>query len=253
MVHGIAAFFDWDGTLSADGASVSPATVEAIHTFQQAGNFAFLCTGRSSGAVPASGRAIGFDGLVAAAGAYVRYGDRQLFRRYIPPQALEGIITHFLRDGQTCVLEGEQGMYVVSSGGDRVPAGWPRLTATGEFDRRFPGHVVNKLTLYGPMSPASEALLSAYSIIRHADYEEVMPAGCSKADGARRILQATGISRENCWAFGDSFNDLDMLRYAAVGVAMGNAPQAVKDAANQVTDPVEQDGVAHALSRLCGL
>ena len=252
MVHGIAAFFDWDGTLSADGANVSPATVQAIRAFRQAGNVAFLCTGRSSGAIPASGRAIGFDGLVAAAGAFVRYGDRQLLRRFIPPETLDGIITHFLQDGQICVLEGEQGMYVVNSGA-RAPADWPRLTAPGEFARRFPGHVVNKLTLYGPMSPATEKLLCGYAIIRHADYEEVMPAGCSKADGTRRILKEAGIARENCWAFGDSFNDLDMLQYAGVGVAMGNAPQAVKDAASRVTDPVEQDGVAHALVQLCGL
>lgn len=70
----IAAFFDWDGTLSADGQTVAPDTVDAIHALQQGGNAAILCTGRATGLIPDTAKAIGFDGLVAAAGAFVRLG-----------------------------------------------------------------------------------------------------------------------------------------------------------------------------------
>ena len=102
----IAAFFDWDGTLSADGQTVASDTVDAIHALQQGGNAAILCTGRATGLIPDTAKAIGFDGLVAAAGAFVRLGEKQLFRRYLPPEQIPALIAHFLADGQTCVLEG---------------------------------------------------------------------------------------------------------------------------------------------------
>jgi hydroxymethylpyrimidine pyrophosphatase-like HAD family hydrolase len=50
-------------------------------------------------------------------------------------------------------------------------------------------------------------------------------------------------------AIGDSYNDVDMLRYAALGVAMGNAPQEIKDIADVVTSTNEEDGVAEAIYR----
>lgn len=51
-------------------------------------------------------------------------------------------------------------------------------------------------------------------------------------------------------AFGDSFNDLDMLQYAGLGVAMGNAPEAIKAAANRVTANNNEDGIALVLNEV---
>ena len=159
----IAAFFDWDGTLSADGQTVASDTVDAIHALQQGGNAAILCTGRATGLIPDTAKAIGFDGLVAAAGAFVRLGEKQLFRRYLPPEQIPALIAHFLADGQTCVLEGETQMYVLNDTAGRFPASWTPLASPEEFASRFPGHIVSKLTLHGPMSAATDALLSAIS------------------------------------------------------------------------------------------
>ena len=58
-----------------------------------------------------------------------------------------------------------------------------------------------------------------------------------------------GISPDEAIAFGDSFNDIPMLRAAGMGVAMGNAEQAVKEAADYITDDCDRDGVAKALER----
>ena len=51
-------------------------------------------------------------------------------------------------------------------------------------------------------------------------------------------------------AFGDAMNDLEMLHLAGIGIAMGNALPQVRESADLVTDPVEQDGIANALRRL---
>jgi Cof subfamily protein (haloacid dehalogenase superfamily) len=58
-----------------------------------------------------------------------------------------------------------------------------------------------------------------------------------------------GLSPENVMAVGDDFTDIEMLRYAGIGVAMGNAPPAVKASADWITTTVEDDGVARAIER----
>ena len=58
-----------------------------------------------------------------------------------------------------------------------------------------------------------------------------------------------GLRPENVMAIGDDFTDIEMLRYAGIGVAMGNAPAAVKAFADWVTTSVERDGVAEAVER----
>ncbi|MFM7711367.1 MAG: HAD-IIB family hydrolase, partial [Microcystis sp.] len=58
-----------------------------------------------------------------------------------------------------------------------------------------------------------------------------------------------GLQPQNVMAIGDNFNDVSMLTYAGVGVAMGNAPQAVKDQADWVAPSVNLNGVAAALEK----
>ena len=59
-----------------------------------------------------------------------------------------------------------------------------------------------------------------------------------------------GIKNEDTYAIGDSVNDLDMLSFAGIGVAMGNARDTVKANADFITRDVEQDGIAYALKEL---
>ena len=65
--------------------------------------------------------------------------------------------------------------------------------------------------------------------------------------GIKRYLELTGIKREEIIAFGDAENDLDMLRFAGIGVAMGNGAEEVKAAADYVTADIDDDGIEKAL------
>ncbi len=78
---------------------------------------------------------------------------------------------------------------------------------------------------------------------------EVLPPGTSKGAGVARLLDELGIDPRHVIAFGDAENDIEMLRLAGLGVAMGNASQVVKDAADVVTASNEEDGVAQAVER----
>lgn len=83
-----------------------------------------------------------------------------------------------------------------------------------------------------------------------AFYLEVIPRAVNKGQGLRAACAAIGIDPGQAIAFGDSQNDIEMLKAAGVGVAMGNAEAAVKAAADQVTASNNQNGIAVALERL---
>jgi hypothetical protein len=76
---------------------------------------------------------------------------------------------------------------------------------------------------------------------------DVLPAGGGKDVGMEAVLCRAGIASEETMAFGDGFNDMGMLSYAGIGVAMGNAHDPVKETADFVTKSVDEDGVIHAL------
>ena len=76
---------------------------------------------------------------------------------------------------------------------------------------------------------------------------EFLIKGNSKAAGMQMVLDAVGCAVEDTMAFGDSGNDLPMLKAAGIGVCMGNGVQEAKDAADYVTKTVLEDGIFHAL------
>ena len=79
---------------------------------------------------------------------------------------------------------------------------------------------------------------------------EIGIGGIHKATGMEIYLNHVGIDRVDCIAVGDGPNDLQMLEYAGVGVAMGNARAEVKARADMVTDAIGEDGIYHAFERL---
>jgi Cof subfamily protein (haloacid dehalogenase superfamily) len=76
---------------------------------------------------------------------------------------------------------------------------------------------------------------------------ELMPLNIDKAKSLQKLLLHTGHTREEMMACGDGYNDLSMIKFAGMGVAMANAQTAVKDASDYITLSNEDDGVAHAV------
>lgn len=81
----------------------------------------------------------------------------------------------------------------------------------------------------------------------HPYFCDIVNEGLSKSHGASKILESLGIKREECMAFGDGGNDIPIIEYAGIGVAMGNAADDVKAAADYVTLSVDEDGIPAAL------
>lgn len=84
-----------------------------------------------------------------------------------------------------------------------------------------------------------------------AFYLEVIPRAINKGQGILDICRVLGIEASEVMAFGDAENDIPMLRTAGMGVAMGNAADAVKAAADHITLSNNEDGIAAAIAALC--
>lgn len=78
-------------------------------------------------------------------------------------------------------------------------------------------------------------------------YYEFTANGVDKGKALTQAMEKIGIKREECIAFGDAQNDIPMLEYAGIGVAMANAQQEVKDMADEITDDNDHDGIAKSL------
>lgn len=113
---------------------------------------------------------------------------------------------------------------------------------------------VRTLTYIGAPSGAKlveeafpEVKLPLFSSNTGADIIEVE---ASKAEGLKRLCAYYGIDRKDTVAFGDSMNDLEIVQAAGIGIAMGNAREALKAAANYVTTAIDEDGVWNACVKL---
>ena len=79
---------------------------------------------------------------------------------------------------------------------------------------------------------------------------EVTLAGITKSYGMKKLMDHISCTQSDTVAFGDGFNDLDMLQFAGTSVAMGNAADPIKNVADRVTARVDEDGILHALTQM---
>ncbi|GKW24734.1 sugar-phosphatase [Pectobacterium polonicum] len=89
-----------------------------------------------------------------------------------------------------------------------------------------------------------------YTIMKSAEYYlEILDKRVNKGEGVKMLAEHLGIPRESVMTLGDQQNDLAMIRYAGIGVAMGNAIDEVKEASQFVTKTNMEDGVAYAIEK----
>lgn len=82
---------------------------------------------------------------------------------------------------------------------------------------------------------------------------EVMNEGVDKGNAVKILAEKMNIDREDIIAFGDNYNDIEMIKFAGLGVAMGNAEEFIKQEADYVTDTNQDSGVAKAIYKFLEL
>lgn len=255
-------FFDVDGTLVAEDGYIPQSAITAIQAARDAGNLCFVNTGRPYSHIPPDVKNIGFSGYICSCGQHVLYHDQLCYHVSFSPQQSYNILQHIRSFRLEAVFESESGVWHWGSSA-RVLKNKEHFKALGfPIDRSVdvPDFCFDKFCIWPTENGDLKSFLTYIApycevIFRENNFMELIYKGYSKKKGIEYILDKTAISRNASYAIGDSTNDIPMLQCVAHGIVMGNAPQEVQKAAEFVTAPLREDGIALALQNydLCGL
>ena len=247
-----AAFFDVDGTLlSHHTKQVPESTLAALKTLREKGIPCIVATGRhitEMEKLPLEG--LVFDGYLTLNGQLMLDGDRNM-RHGVPitGQPRQTLLEMF-RDHTLPMLLLEQDRVYLNYYAPVVKQVQDAISTPVPPFGIHEGAEIYQACLYLPEGK-HECLpkLAEHCVVTwwNSGGVDVIAKGGGKVAGIRRYLEANGIGRDEIIAFGDGENDLEMLRFAGIGVAMGNAEPDVKAAADYVTASVDDDGIAKAL------
>lgn len=257
---------DLDGTLTNRNKEITPKTKEALFELKRQGGVIVLASGRPTyGIMPLArelelhktgGYVLSFNG-----GRIIDCSTGQtVFAKELPVESNETIIRLSKEHGVN-ILTYEDDLIITPDASDeyvKKEAAINKLEVKEIKDIEsyvtFP--VVKFLMLeegdiLQNVEPKVKAFLGRdYSVYRSEPFFlEVLPKGIDKAASLERLLARLGMSREEMIACGDGYNDLSMIEYAGLGVAMENAVLPVKKAADYVTLSNNDDGIAHVVEK----
>ncbi|MEK8130677.1 Cof-type HAD-IIB family hydrolase [Paenibacillus filicis] len=250
-------FFDIDGTLLDHRNQLPESTKQAVKQLQDRGVHTLISTGRMPSQFVWLREELGIDSYISANGQYVVYQGRTVHATPMEPERLEAMHT-FAHDRGHCVGFSSEAALCASH------AAHPLLHSSfGSLNLEYPP--------VDPLFYKHSPVYQAYLFCPHTDRQlyaenfpdyrfyhwhelaaDVLPSGGSKAVGIRKLLDLLGAAPQQCYAFGDGLNDKEMLSFVGTGIAMGNAPDEVKELADLVTAASSQDGIRQGL-QLVGL
>ena len=259
---------DVDGTLLNDDEQISPRTRAAVHAAVDGGAKFMLATGRPPRWIPPVVEALGLAPMAVCANGAVIYdaaADRIVSAHTLAPDLLAELAEVAQR-----VIPGV-GLAVERVGRSAFDESIPQFASSPGYEHAWHNPDNTEVSLQEMLSvPAVKLLIRkagaasaemAAALAPHVCLEgdltystnngliEVVPMGISKATGIAEVATPLEIAADDVVAFGDMPNDLPMLRWSRLGVAMGNAHPEVMAAADEITTHNNDDGVARVLER----
>lgn len=254
-----ALFFDIDGTLvSMKTHTILPSAVECIAQAKHKGIKVFIATGRPLGIINNIDGILPFiDGYLTANGAHCIVGNEVVYHQPILKADVELILNEATKQDYSCVVVGQDaiGTFNYKDNIDRI---FRRMLDIHGVDYNIPIEELLKtdiLELTPFVSVQQEQQLmpripNCVSARWHPEFMDVTSRLADKGRGLTAIAQHLGIALSDCVAFRDGGNDISMFVAAGIGVAMGNAGDNVKQAANFVTKHIDEEGIMHAMKYL---
>lgn len=258
-------FLDVDGTLIDHAEALAPSSVAAVRGARRNGHLVFVCTGRAPAEIFPPVSDIGFDGAITAGGGFAELNGELIAQHAMPDELLRAAVDFLESARIEYILQSYEAVYP-STGltarlrhllGDAL-GDWGLVSGPSrpDLDRIPP---VAKLTFFGEdpttfarvrdaLTPGLHVLTGTMPYLGEAGGEVSAP-GINKGAAILEVLEALGMGPDDAIAIGDSANDIEMLTIAGVGIAMGNAGDAVKAVADEVTTGVDDDGVWNAFLR----
>lgn len=248
-----AAFFDIDGTLlSFETHAMPESAVNAIHALRARGIKTFLSTGRNGDSTRFLMETGLFDGEILINGQYCCIGGECVYENPVSAQDIEAAIEGALSGEFTLGFLGGHESFISRSNDFVVRACSYADMAVPRIDdvRIARGQSIFQIHCYGApgVEDALLARTTGLTAVRWSpNFADVYPTGGGKDKGMDAICKKLGIRQDETIAFGDGENDIPMLVWAGVGVAMGNSSDKVKACGDFVTRTVDEHGIEYAL------
>lgn len=249
-----AAFFDIDGTLlSFTTHRVSPGTIRAFDRLHHAGVRTFLSTGRPDVLIPQM--PVSFEAKITMNGGLVFNKENVLLSNPISDEELQ-VWLDIAKDKRLCTMVfTKDNMFLAQPNEiglklrNQLEFEMPPVV---EIDQMRCQTVYQIIAIMpGEMDAAIAEVLPHCRLPRwHPYFTDIVANDNSKARGMEVICKYYGIRQEETLAFGDGANDIEMLEWAEIGVAMGNADDSVKAHANLVTTDVDNEGIENTINQL---
>ena len=257
---------DLDGTLTNNKKEITPRTKEALMKAQAKGVKIVLASGRPTyGIMPLAeelelkkncGFILAFNG-----GKIIDCSDcRTIFEQKLD-ETLVPLLYHAAKEAGMQILTYQGEGIVATDKNDKYVQEEARINKmpVEEYDDFLQQLVypINKCLIVGDPAPLHQSetklkkeLEGRMDVYRSADYFlECVPLGIDKARSLDRLITTLGITKEEVIACGDGYNDLSMINFSGLGVAMSNAADDIKAQADYVTLSNEEDGIAHVVDK----
>lgn len=263
LIYPLAAI-DLDGTLLGSDHAISPENACAVREAVRQGMTIVLASGRRWATIAAFARKLDLPlnfPIIAYNGAMIRtLGGETWFHQPVPADASRAIVHYCAQHG--CHLN----FYLNDEFYVRGDTSWGRM-----YEQRTgtAAHVTGDLTQFDGREPTKLLLIDTQEItdrlLKHFgaefgdmlyitktedEYLEFMNPSVSKGVALAEVARRLGLAAKDCVAFGDSYNDLPMLEWAGLGVAMDNARPELKFVAGKIAPAADADGVAAMLLSL---
>lgn len=266
------AFLDLDGTIIDHNQVISSKVQEAIITATANGHKVFIATGRSYPELYPFLFSLPFAGLITANGAYVELGDQVLADHSIDKSGITEWTDYFHRSGATWIWQGKDHFYPSETFLDFFHlSGKSDRAATGDWsaylEQIMPYLATGTPTSAGkcmfylsPEAPSSfeeahRLFGDRYMVIpgsvdvRVDEVVEIGVKGVNKGTAMQEVLHHFGVDTSQALAIGDSANDYEMVREAGIGVCLAGGAEKLRNIADWVAPPIEEDAVAVAFER----
>ncbi len=255
-----AVFFDVDGTLFSHKSNQIPDSAKhALAYLKENGVLLFIASGRHileiNEMLSENLENLGFEGYVTLNGQYCYNKNHIIYQKPIEQQDIINLVRELQQNPFPCGFFEEHCKYI-NFVNPAVKKIYQRMASplleTGDPNRGYI-HPVYQISVYDTTKEKDEylqRLMPHCRLSRWSDLAvDLFEAQGSKRKGIEAVLRYYSIRPEETMAFGDAVNDIEMLQFSGVGIAMGNAKDEVKRHADDVTDDADHDGIYKALEK----
>lgn len=242
-------FFDIDGTLLNDNKEMCQTTFQAINELRKNDIIVALATGRPPFMFKHLREKLQVDTYVSYTGSYVVCENDVIYENTMDESKVKQLHDDAILKDAPIILMGEANMQVTVDNHpdvikimERLQFDYPKINLS------VPAEPIYQILLFKQLSETYIKSFPEFHFLQWSQIaSDVLPMTSSKTKGIKKIIDTLNIDITNTYAFGDGLNDLDMVESVGTGVAMGNAVQEVKNAADYVTSSVDDFGVKKGL------